>query len=87
MKLKSLKSVALSNPKFTKEQIKFIITHYLRIIDYKINENDSFKLVIPNFGKIHTRGNARNKKKDNNVMYVTEFIKKKRMYSDKTLLF
>lgn len=87
MKASTLKSIQEKNPKFTVEQIKFIINRHLGNINNKLVMNETMSLVVPKFGRIHTHGRAINKQ---HIKRKRAYIRKAKKYydfTDKALLF
>lgn len=61
MTKQQLKAIQVKNPKYTEEQIQFLIRRMTGAINRKIRFNSTFNLTVPKLGKIHTHGNAKNK--------------------------
>lgn len=76
-----------NNPKFTKEQISYIIGRYLGSISIKISKSLTFNLNVPKFGRIHTHGNLVDKSQVKLLQKQYKSRQKKRDMSDKNLLF
>lgn len=72
---------------YSEEEIRVIIMGNLNTITRTISKSETFKLVVPKFGTIHTHGNAVSEHRIKEREYDRK--KSNRMYDflDKTLLF
>lgn len=87
MTKQQLKAIQARNPKYTEEQILFLVRRTIGNINRKIRFNSTFKLVVPKLGKIHTHGNAKNKSGDNHNKLIRKRQQLQRDFSINVLLF
>lgn len=75
------------HPEYSEEEIKTVIMGNLNTITWTISKSETFKLVVPKLGTIHTHGNAVSEHKLNDRKYHKKNMSKVHNFSDKTLLF
>lgn len=75
------------HPEYSEEEIRTVIMGNLNTITRTITKSETFKLVVPKFGTIHTHGNAVSEHKIKDRKYHRKNMNKISLYTDKTLLF
>jgi len=84
---KLLNKLKERHPNRTNTQLRAVIFGYLSIINNKLSNSQTLRLVIPKLGVVHTHGNTINKSiKKRNIRQKVKF-RKTFDYSDKNLLF
>lgn len=87
MKPSTLKAIQLKNSTFSLEEIKTVIGVTKGSLNRKLRTNTTLSLKIPLFGRVHTHGNAKSKSNMKRIKLIGKIVKKKKDFSDKTLLF
>jgi hypothetical protein len=75
------------HPEYSEEEIRTVIMCNLNTITRTISKSETFKLVVPKLGTIHTHGNAVSEHKIKDRKYHRKNMKKVNNFTDKTLLF
>lgn len=82
-----LNKIKIKNPNYSTDEIKFIIIKHLSTFNRKLSNCQSLSLKIPKLGTIHTHGNVKNKRIEQQKKASLKCNEKIRSYSKETLLF